>query len=342
MSELLVLGNITIDDVVTADGTISPTQLGGNGVYAAAGVRLWDHAVSLVGVIGNDFPPHLLGMLEDAGINVAGVHKIEMPHLLRSRVFYLPDGTRTDRVQEAQSILPPHASKVIDLVSEYTEMGSALHRRVWPIFSPNPELIRPEHFQARLAHLSPGPLANNRGNAAALKAGSQRHMQISLDWPWWDWDHEAAADRVLLSNIDFLLPSKEEFAMHANALADSEMTHVARALLALGPRVLVVKMSSQGAKVLLRQNQDWIHIPVYPTTAIDPTGAGDAFCGGFIVGIAETGDPIQAALYGAVSASFIIEHFGFVDSLKIHAPAARERLKILNSIFAAKIPALQK
>ena len=61
-------------------------------------------------------------------------------------------------------------------------------------------------------------------------------MQISLDSPWWDWDQEGIADPVLLSNIDFLLPSKEEFAIHANALTGLERTAVAGALLALGPR----------------------------------------------------------------------------------------------------------
>lgn len=333
MSDLLVLGNITIDDVVTADSKISPTQLGGNGVYAAAGVRLWDHPVSLVGVIGNDFPRELLGLLASAGVNVDGIHKVDMPHFLRSRVFYLPDGTRTDRVQEAASILPPHAGEVIDLVSEYTEMGSALHRRYWPIFAPHPELLRPEHFKARFTHLSPGPLTNNRGNAIALKQGSNRQMQISMDWPWWDWDREAIADHELLANIDFLLPSKEEFAMHADALANPDWTLVGRALLALGPRVLAIKMSSQGAQVLLPGNADWVLIPVFPTAAIDPTGAGDSFCGGFIVGMAETGDPLRAALYGAVSASFIIENFGFIDSLRIHGTQARARLQALETQY---------
>ena len=43
----------------------------------------------------------------------------------------------------------------------------------------------------------------------------------------------------------------------------------------------------------------WVDIPVFPTNVKDPTGAGDAFCGGFQVGLFETGDPVQAALYGA-------------------------------------------
>lgn len=335
MSHLLVLGNITIDDVVTSEGKISPTQLGGNGVYAAAGARLWGHPVSLVGVIGNDFPPHLLGMLQEAGVNVSGVHRVDIPHFLRSRVFYLPDGTRTDRVQDAQAILPPHAGEVIDLISEYTEMGSALHRKYWPIFSPRLELLLPEHFKADFAHLSPGPLVNNRGNASALKAGSGRHMQISLDWPWWDWDREGTADVELLRNIDFLLPSKEEFAMHADALADSDTTTVARTLLGMGPRVLVIKMSSQGARLLTPERSDWTPIPIFQTKTIDPTGAGDSFCGGFIAGMAETNDPIQAALYGAVSASFIVEDFGFVHSLRVHQAEAHARLAALQQVFFA-------
>ncbi|MEP7355870.1 MAG: hypothetical protein ABI847_01360, partial [Anaerolineales bacterium] len=136
MLEFLALGNLTLDDVVTADGRIAPAQLGGNGAYAAAGLRVWGGAVGLVGVVGSDFPHQWLAALADAGIDISGVEHLAQPHALRSRVFYYPDGRRTDRVAEARPFLPPEADRLLDLVTEYTDMGSPLHRRTWPIFSP--------------------------------------------------------------------------------------------------------------------------------------------------------------------------------------------------------------
>ena len=60
---------------------------------------------------------------------------------------------------------------------------------------------------------------------------------------------------------------------------------------------------------------------------VDPTGAGDSFCGGFLVGYSKTGNLLTAAKYGTVSSSFIIEDFGIEGALKVTKEMARERLK---------------
>ena len=165
---------------------------------------------------------------------------------------------------------------------------------------------------------------------------------ISFDWPWWDWDQESSVDQTLLANIDFLLPSIEELTVHADAAfkaegagstRDGNVFEAGRRLLAFGPRGIGVKMGARGMRFLLRDGERWHQIPPYPAQVVDPTGAGDAFCGGFLVGLARTGDPLQACLYGAVSASFIIEEFGVLHALEVDAAAGQSRLKRLQDIF---------
>jgi sugar/nucleoside kinase (ribokinase family) len=53
-----------------------------------------------------------------------------------------------------------------------------------------------------------------------------------------------------------------------------------------------------------------VRVPSVPTDVVDVTGAGNAYCGGFLVGYLETDDIATAAMYGAVSASFAVEQFG--------------------------------
>jgi len=337
-SPFLAVGNCTLDDVVTPDGQISPRQLGGNAVYAAAGMRLWGADVSLVSVIGSDYPTVWLDQLAGAGIDVSAVTQIEEPHLLRSRAFYFPDGSRTDRVDEARSIIPDHAGEVIDLESEYTDTGSPLHRRIWPNFCPDLTRWTELASKASYAHLAPGPLPCSRANATYLKRLRGDQIVITFDWPWWDWDRESEVDAGLLQSLDYLLPSIEELTVHADAVFDCdseskvEGKHVfesARRLLARGPRGIGVKMGARGMRYMPYGGKEWTQIPTYPTQAIDPTGAGDAFCGGFLVGMAKTGNPVQAALYGAVSASFIIEDFGVLHALSVDEEEAQSRLKKL-------------
>ncbi len=358
--KFLAVGNCTLDDVVTPDGQIAPRQLGGNAVYAAAGMRLWGARVTLVSVVGADFPRAWLDRLAEAGIDISAISQIPEAHLLRSRAFYFADGRRTDRIDEAREILPPHAGEIIDLVSEYTDTGSPLHRRLWPLFSPAPTQWAEVASDASFAHLAPGPLERSRANAAFLKQLRGERIVISFDWPWWDWDQEAQVDADLLQNIDYLLPSIEELTAHADAVrktfqashyapqtrgalsphsvrlshqqGEAQHAHVfeaARRLLAFGPRGIGVKMGARGMRMALHDEEDWHQIPPYPTQVVDPTGAGDAFCGGFLVGLSQTGDPIQAALYGAVSASFIIEDFGVLHALKVDPRVAQSRVQRL-------------
>ena len=337
-SPFLAVGNCTLDDVVTPDGQISPRQLGGNAVYAAAGMRLWGVEVGLVSVVGSDYPSEWLAQLAGAGIDVSAVSEMSEPHLLRSRAFYFPDGSRTDRIDEARSMLPAHAGEIIDLESEYTDTGSPLHRRIWPNFCPDLSQWADAVGIASYVHLAPGPLPCSRANASLLKALRGQQVVVTFDWPWWDWDREAEIDFELLKSIDYLLPSIEELTVHADAVFAAEkgrkaergqIFEAARRLLAFGPGGIGVKMGARGMRLLLKGEKNWIQIPAYLTEAVDPTGAGDAFCGGFQVGMAQTGDARQAALYGAVSASFIIEDFGVLHALNVGPEQAHSRLQQL-------------
>jgi ribokinase len=72
-------------------------------------------------------------------------------------------------------------------------------------------------------------------------------------------------------------------------------------------------------------------VPAYPAKVRDVTGAGDAYCGGFLTGLAETEDPVEAALRGAVSASLVVEGVGALYALDSAAGLAQARLDSLRS-----------
>jgi len=59
-----------------------------------------------------------------------------------------------------------------------------------------------------------------------------------------------------------------------------------------------------------KERHQLLHVPAIPTTVVDTTGAGNAFCGGFLAGFIQTGDLLTAARYGRVAASFLVEQVG--------------------------------
>ena len=78
MNGFIASGNFTLDDVVTAEGLVKRNQLGGNGVYSAAGMSLWGVSVALISVVGDDFPVDYLDMLAGCGIDISGVTVVEV------------------------------------------------------------------------------------------------------------------------------------------------------------------------------------------------------------------------------------------------------------------------
>jgi sugar/nucleoside kinase (ribokinase family) len=94
---------------------------------------------------------------------------------------------------------------------------------------------------------------------------------------------------------------------------EPNLIKAAREILKLGPRTVVVKRGEYGAVMV--SNGQFFFVPAYPLESVfDPTGAGDAFAGGFMGYIAAQGVVDQATVrraivYGSVMASFTVEDF---------------------------------
>ena len=73
---LLVGGSIAIDNVKTPTAEAT-NLLGGSASYASLAASYFTNPVHLVGVIGNDYPPEHLAMLEQHGVNLDGVDRSE-------------------------------------------------------------------------------------------------------------------------------------------------------------------------------------------------------------------------------------------------------------------------
>jgi fructoselysine-6-P-deglycase FrlB-like protein len=76
---------------------------------------------------------------------------------------------------------------------------------------------------------------------------------------------------------------------------------------------VVVKLGGDGALVA-RPGSPPAWVPAAPAEVVDPTGAGDSFCGGFAAGLALGDDAVEAAWRGAVTAAAAI---GAAGSLRL-------------------------
>ncbi len=102
---------------------------------------------------------------------------------------------------------------------------------------------------------------------------------------------------------------------------NSNLVQAARAVMTMGPRMVVVKHGEYGATVFFGQSRDGIDAKTFRAPAlpleevVDPTGAGDSFGGGFFGYLASQkeltpGAFRHAMFYGSVMGSFAVERFG--------------------------------
>ena len=135
-----------------------------------------------------------------------------------------------------------------------------------------------------------------------------------------------------LRHVDLLVINEGETRQLAG---EANLVKAARAILAMGPKTLVVKRGEYG--VIMFSEHSIFTVPAYPLeTVFDPTGAGDTFAGGFMGYLASTrnlsdANIRQAIIFGSIMASFNVEDFSLnrlktLDIAQVHERFRQFRL----------------
>ncbi|MEJ2201609.1 MAG: PfkB family carbohydrate kinase, partial [Desulfuromonadaceae bacterium] len=131
-----------------------------------------------------------------------------------------------------------------------------------------------------------------------------------------------------LAHIDMLIINEGETRQLAG---EPNLVKAARAILAMGPKTLVVKRGEYG--VIMFTEHSIFTVPAYPLeTVFDPTGAGDTFAGGFMGYLAATRNLSdasirQAIVFGSVMASFTVEDFSLNRLQRLDFAEVEERYR---------------
>jgi sugar/nucleoside kinase (ribokinase family) len=335
--ELVAFGSLTLDNVVTANGVIMPQYFGGNAVYSALGVRVWSDSVGIVSRCGEGYPTECFDLLQSLGIDTAGITKVYGPHRLNVAFAYQADGSRT-------RIIPRH---LLDAMSEtdrkrfYDTSSQPDGHLLLKEFGPDGDDM-PDSWWAGVQgiHCPSMPIARLQHIAATARARAEgRGVRVQVDSPWHDNHASRALDpSELLRVIDLLLPSEQDL---ENYRPGVDRDSVCRDLLSQGAADVVMKRGPNGCRIFQMGRGVIAEVPVVPVDAVDPTGAGDSFCGGFLAGFQRTGDLRMAAHFGAVSASFCVQGQGLEGLVKVDRGEAEDRLASLSRRTGIEIKTLQ-
>ena len=288
---LLVVGSVALDSVYTPFGETADA-LGGSAVYFSVAASLL-HPVRVVGVVGDDFPVPELDRLAPGGIDWAGVERATGESFRwKGKYSY-------------------------DLQSRET-----LETRLGVFANFQPKL--PAHWHDAkyifLGNIDPVLQLD------VLEKMTAPRLVVCDTMNYWIQGKKAEL-MALLKRVDILLVNDSE----ARELSGDWNIHRAgRWILKHGPKMVVIKQGEYGA--LLIERERTFYVPAFPLEEVfDPTGAGDAFAGGFMGYLARVGstDPAQmrrAMVYGSAMGGFAVQGFGIRGFESIDYDAVQKRV----------------
>jgi len=281
MSSLLVVGSVAIDSIKTPFGS-RERSLGGSATHFSVAASFFTQ-VGLVAVVGGDFSPQDEAVFHERNIDTSGLQRIK-----DGKTFFWA------------------GEYGFDLNTAHT-LDTQLN--VFGDFKPH---LSPDAANSPFLFLGNIQPTLQREVRAQSKAKFVAMDTMNL-WI------ESTRDELLktIAVVDALIINDAE----ARQLAgESNLIKAAKAILKMGPRMLIVKRGEYGAAFF--SNETFFATPAFPVEDVaDPTGAGDSFAGGFMGYLARENridekSIRRAIIYGSIMASFNVEQFS-CDRLRL-------------------------
>ncbi len=273
-NQILAVGSVALDSVETPFGK-EEEALGGSATYFGASARFF-YPVSLVAVVGEDFPKKHLDLMKKLGVCCDGI-KVEKGKSFRWQGFYDYD------LNSARTL--------------------KTHLNVFASFKPALSVKDRESRFVFLANIDPDIQTSvlRQVRAPSLTACDTMNYWIK---------NKRKSLVSLLNKIELFLCNDSE----ARELSgEYNLVKAARWVLSKGPKLFVIKKGEHG--VICFSKSFVFLAPAYLLEKVfDPTGAGDSFAGGFIGYLARASRINEAVvrravIYGSVLASYNVESF---------------------------------
>ena len=275
---IITLGTMAFDAIETPFGKIDKI-VGGSATYVAYAASHLTNPVQQISIVGNDFPEEEMKELKSRGVDLSGVEIVpDQKSFFWSGKYHLDMNSRDTLVTD------------LNVLADF-----------------NPKV--PEQYQDA-KYLMLGNLMPSLQLSVIEQLRTRPELVVLDTMNFW---METAMDdlKKVLQKVDVLLINDSE----ARQLSgEYSIVKSAKSILKMGPKFLIIKKGEHGA--LLFHENEVFFAPALPLEEVfDPTGAGDAFAGGFIGHIDHTKNISfenmkTAIIVGSAMASFCVEAFG--------------------------------
>jgi sugar/nucleoside kinase (ribokinase family) len=241
---------------------VGPFPSGAPAIFADQAARL-GHTVGFIGACGDDdFGACLVSRFEADGVDTRAVARIHDVATGCAFVTYFSDGSRRFLFHMGNSAAGRMPEPTADMLA-----GAKWLHICGSTLSAGEEMRRKCYVACELAVATGCRISFDPNLRPELLGGEEALRQVCAP---------------VMARASLVLPSSSE----AEVLTGVPGTEAAcQALLDAGAEFVALKRGSQGCTVF--HANEAVEVPAYPVEAVDPTGAGDCFDAGFVVGLLE-------------------------------------------------------
>ena len=323
---LVFAGRLNREYILPMEGSAILDRAGGSPLYAAGAAAIWEKEIALLARVGEDYPYQFLQNFKKYNINTKGIQIIPGSLDLRSFRAY-------DKVRELSLSNPVKhfASRELTFPKallgysppEKREKINAERHPATPLVTDIPS----EYLQGEAVHISPLDFKSQGQLLTTFRAASVKIITLDPS-PQYMNANRLQDLHLFLDGLTAFMPSEEELRQLFWGKTH-DLWEMAEELGSLGCQVIVVKRGKEGQLLYDANAKKRWELPAYASRVADPTGAGDAFCGGFLAGYQQSGDVLRAAAFGNVSASLSMEGSGPFYPTEVLPGLAQARLEAM-------------
>ena len=294
MFDVISVGHFAIDSIFLPGRRMPFVVLGGSVAYFSFAARRLNATVSVVSKVGDDFPGAYVWWLEQEGIDLSGMVKVENAQTTRFELKY--SNNLSNRKLRLKNEAPPIT--VNDLPKSLK--AKAIH--IAPVAGEvSYKVVKKLKNCADLLSLDPQGLVRKFDEKGNVTLGSLKNKRI-------------------LELVDIYKSSLNEIKA---ATGRSRLDSAIKAIHDYGVETVIVTLGMKGAVLSVEETS--YNIPAYKSKKIvDPTGTGDVFVGGFLAEYIRGENSLWCACVGSAAASLVVEAAGptfFGDKAEIYRRA---------------------
>ena len=331
-STFAVAGKLTREYLLPPVGNPRLDAPGGNLLYAVGGLSVWDKSIAMISQVNQGYPIEWINDFRERGFDTGGIH-IDLEKNKADVRSFIAYGEKNERsYSNAVSFFARRGMNFPKSLLGYQPPEAAAKEiRTLDPLAPSALNTPKPYRDIRFVHICPFNYVS-QSQLVNIFRGDSSNQCITLDPdPLYMKSNFSNELRLVLQGITAFLPSEDE--MRALFWGEShDLWDMAQQISEFGPRIVVIKRGALGQCLYDAVGNKKYEVPAYPVRLMDPTGAGDAFSGGFLAGYQRTNDPLMAVLHGNISASLKIEGVGPFAPLDVMPGLADARLHALQEM----------